>query len=383
MGITVLLADAQSPPDLSIFSPASPPAASIRSLFFLVLAVTGVIFILVEGVLLYSIFHFRRRTPETAEPPQVYGSMPIEIAWTATPALIVFLLALILTRTEYEVRATPPKPRPGDNTLFVRVIGHQWWWEYVYEKYDGQDLGFITANELHMPASDEDVPRPIYLTLQSADVCHSFWVPRLAGKTDLIPGRTNQMWFRTSQPGLYLGQCAEYCGTQHAHMLLRVYADPREEFARWLEHQSKDAPALPETAVHPDTLVSISALALSYTALGRPDALPLRERTLALMKAKLEVRAGMEVFLSQSCINCHRIRGTSARGTYAPDLTHLMSRQTLASGMLPNTPENVAKENLDKWLDDPQKVKPGCLMPAFGLNSRDRDLLLRYLLTLR
>jgi cytochrome c oxidase subunit 2 len=223
----------------------------------------------------------------------------------------------------------------------------------------------------------------VYLTLKSADVCHSYWVPRLAGKTDLLPGRTNHMWFQTDTPGLYLGQCAEYCGTQHANMLLRVYADAPEEFARWLEQESKDAPAVPETAVHPDTLVSISALAISFTALGRPDALPLRERTLPVMKAKLEARAGMEVFLSQSCINCHRVRGTPAKGEYGPDLTHLMSRRTLASGMVPMTPESLARENLGKWLDNPQKVKPGCLMPAFGLNSSDRKFLLHYLLTLR
>src|SRR5437762_5162787 len=239
--------------DVSTFNPASPSAESIRSLFILVLSITGAIFIVFEGVLLYSIIRFRPSRPasggrdqeagasEAGEPPQVYGSMPIEIAWTVAPLLIVFLLALILTRTEHDVRLTPPEPRPGDHALFVTVIGHQWWWEYLYDKYDGRDVGFITANELHVPASEEDLSRPVYLTLKSADVCHSFWVPRLAGKTDLIPGRTNQMWFQTREQGLFLGQCAEYCGTQHAHMLLRVVVDSPPDFESWLDNQKKPA----------------------------------------------------------------------------------------------------------------------------------------------
>src|SRR5271157_2033340 len=335
-GLALLADGAGSAQNLSIFHPASPSAESIRSLFILVLAITGAIFLVVEGVLLYSIVRFHRRAAETTEPPQVYGSMPIEIAWTAAPMLIVFVLALILTRTEFEVRVNPDRPPPGSKPLYVTVIGHQWWWEYIYDNYDGQDLGMITANELHVPASEDGVPRPIYLTLQSADVSHSFWVPRLAGKTDLIPGRTNHMWFQTSQQGLFLGQCAEYCGTQHAHMLLRVNVDSAEDFQKWLGDQKK--PAVDEAAA----------------------------------------RAGRDVFLSQSCVNCHRVRGTSARGTYAPDLTHLMSRQTLAAGMVPNT-----RDQLRNWLTDPQQTKAGCLMPAFGMSAQQVDLLVSYLTTLK
>ena len=321
---------------MSIFNPASPPAESIRSLFILVLGVTGAIFLLVEGVLLYCLFRFRRHAPGAPEPPQVYGSLPIEIAWTAAPALIVFLLALILTRTEFEVRVDQNRPPAGSKPLYVTVIGHQWWWEYQYDKYDGKELGFITANELHVPVSETGVPRPVYLTLLSADVCHSYWVPRLAGKTDLIPGRTNHMWFQSAEPGLYLGQCAEYCGTQHAHMLLRVNADSVSDFESWLENQKKPA---------------------------RDDA---------------AVSAGRDAFMNQSCINCHRVRGTVAAGTYAPDLTHLMSRETLASGMVPNT-----RDELRKWVIDPAQIKSGCLMPAFGLSEENVNLLVSYLMTLK
>jgi cytochrome c oxidase subunit 2 len=273
------------------------------------------------------------------EPPQVYGSKPIEIAWTAAPALVVFVLVLVTTRTIWEVNVPPPHPQPEDNTLFVTVVGRQWWWEYQYDHYNGQELGFTTANELHIPAGEGGVARPVYLTLKSADVAHSFWVPRLAGKTDLIPGRVNSMWFRTDRPGLYLGQCAEYCGTQHANMLLRVVAHSPGDFERWLENEQK--PAVENPAV----------------------------------------RDGRSAFLAQSCVNCHRVRGTPAQGSYAPDLTHLMARETLASGMVKNPPEN--PKNLRRWVADPQQIKPGCLMPAFGLSDRECDDIVRYLLTLR
>jgi cytochrome c oxidase subunit 2 len=349
MGSWLFLAAESPNHNLSIFDPASPPAESIRNLSILVLAITGFIFVVVEGILIYSIVRFRRRAAGgSAEPPQVYGSKPIEIAWTAAPALVVFVLVLVSARTLWEVNVPPPQPREGDNTLFVTVVGRQWWWEYTYEHYNGKpirgigpdgretDLPVITANELHIPASEEDVPRLVYLTLKSADVCHSFWVPRLAGKTDCIPGRVNSMWFQTDRPGLYVGQCAEYCGMQHANMLLRVVVDSPRDFENWLANEAKGQ---------------------------KPP--PSEDRS-------------ARAFFAQSCVNCHRVRGTSARGSYAPDLTHLMSRQTLASGMVPNTPEN-----LRAWVADPQKIKPGCLMPAFGLSDRERDNIVRYLLTLR
>jgi cytochrome c oxidase subunit 2 len=231
-------------------------------------------------------------------------------------------------------------PQSGDHALFVTAIGHQWWWEYRYDHFDGQKLGFVTANELHIPTGADGVPRPVYLTLQSADVCHSFWVPRLAGKTDMIPGRTNYLWLQTNHPDLYLGQCAEFCGSQHANMLIRVIAEPAEDFERWLANEEKDqAPRDKEPEM---------------------------------------IRSGRKVFLQQSCVSCHRVAGTAAEGTFAPDLTHLMSRRTLAAGMVPNTPDN-----LRQWIADPQKIKPSCLMPAFGLTDRDRDLLVDYLVTLR
>jgi cytochrome c oxidase subunit 2 len=341
MGFFPLLADGNPAVNLSMFDPAAAPAASIRNLTILVLAITGGIFLVVESILIYSLVKFRRRRADvTGEPPQVYGSQPIEIAWTAAPALIVFVIMLVVARTLGELQANPDQPPPNSQPLYITVIGRQWWWEYHYDRYgadpEKSKLGFVAANELHIPVRSDDVPRPVFLTLKSADVCHSFWIPRLAGKTDVIPGKTNQMWFEATMPGWYLGQCAEYCGTQHGNMLLRVYADTPEDFDRWVANQQKPAERSPAGT------------------------------------------AGKAVFLSQSCVNCHRIDGTPAAGTYAPDLTHLKSRQTLASGMIPNT-----RENLSAWIDNPQDIKVGCLMPAFKLSKEARDQIVDYLLTLR
>jgi cytochrome c oxidase subunit 2 len=313
--------------NLSVFDPASPPADSIRELFLLVLAITGVIFLLVEGLLLYLILRFRKRNQsQEAEPPQIYGSKPIEIAWTVAPALTVFVLFLVVVRIVAEVRQGG---EPPTDALRVTVIGHRWWWEYVYQQFDGEKLEIVTANELHVP-----VGRPVHLDLESVDVIHSFWVPRLAGKTDVIPGRTNRMWFQAQEEGLFLGQCAEYCGTQHAGMLLRVVADPPEKFRSWLDNQKK------------------------------PAVTPTSE----------ELIKGQAAFLGHSCVNCHTVRGTSSQGKFGPDLTHLRSRQTLAAGLIPND-----LANLTQWVADPQPLKPGCLMPNMQLNQKETDLIAAYL----
>jgi cytochrome c oxidase subunit 2 len=343
-----LLLAASAPENLSIFDTASPPADSIRALFILVLAITGGIFVLVEGVLLYCIIRFRRRSAGPAsEPPQVYGSNPIEIAWTVGPLLIVFVLFLIVARSVGEINSVPHQaPPPGSKPVYVTVVGHQWWWEYrIYDSDDDQEAdhnGVRLANELHIPVSDDPAaPRPAYLKLQSADVIHSFWVPRLAGKTDVIPNQDNRMWFAAREEGLYLGQCAEYCGTQHAGMLIRVIAEPEAKFQTWLSDQKEPANK------------NLSAKA----------------------------RAGQAVFLAQSCVSCHTVRGTTARGTFGPDLTHLMSRQTLATGLADNN-----RENLIDWVRDPQQgpagkrgIKPGCYMPNMQLSQDQVERIVDYL----
>ena len=324
------VATAQSP--TNIFAPAATPAHSIFDLSMLVLSVTLAIFLTVAGLLLYALIRFRqRRGDSNREPAQVYGSNQIELSWTVIPVLIVVMLFLTTARV---IIGTQAIPKPKD-ALNVTVIGHQFWWEY---RYPG--LGIVTANELHIPVSNPANSTPTYLNMSSADVAHSFWVPRLAGKTDVIPNRVNTMWMDPEQPGLYLGQCAQYCGMQHAKMLIRVYAQSPAEFAAWVSQQKQ--PGLQDFADN---------------------------------SAASE---GQAVFMHNACINCHAISGTVATGRFGPDLTHLASRDTIGSGAIQNTPEN-----LRKWIDDPNSLKPGCLMPAMHLNDRDLDAITAYLTQLR
>jgi cytochrome c oxidase subunit II len=312
----------------NMFAPTSTPAFAIRDISYFVLGITAVIFLVVAALLTYSIIRFRRRRGEDdREPPQVYGSNQIELAWTVVPVLIVFVLFLATARYIFGIQGYEPPPR----ALQVTVVGHQWWWEIRYP-----DLGIVTANELHVPASDPANPSPTFLTLESADVIHSFWVPQLAGKLDLIPNKTNRTWIEPHTPGLYVGQCAEFCGVQHAWMLLRVIVHPKDEFDAWVVEQQ--APAVDDRVV----------------------------------------RAGRDVFGSVACINCHTVRGTTANGIFGPDLTHLMSRSTLGAGVAANTPEN-----LRAWVENPAGLKPGALMPAMQLSRPELDQLVAYLLTLR
>lgn len=334
LGAGLILAARATPHDLSIFHPESPAGSAIANLSILVLVITSGILLIVGGVLMYCVLRFRTTSVDGIEPPQVYGSIPIEVAWTAAPAMIVFILILVTTRTLWEVEIPKPSSTPGDDALFVTVVGRQWWWEYQYEQYNGKELAFVTANELHMPVSESGRPRRVHLTLKSDDVCHSFWVPRLGGKTDLIPGRVSTMWLQTERPGLYLGQCAEFCGEQHANMLLRVVAESPDAFDAWLEKEAASAKTTSTEAV----------------------------------------AQGRELFQKLSCVNCHSVRGTSADGTNGPDLTHVMRRATLASGQIVNSPEN-----LRSWIADPQKIKRGSLMPNFGLSQLQLDHIMAYL----
>ncbi len=312
----------------NIFAPVSTPAHSIFGLSLFVLAVTGAIFVIVFTLLLSCVVKFRRRTDDDGrEPPQVFGSNQVELAWTVIPILITVVLFMATARVIASIQRAP---RP-ENAIRVIAIGHQFWWEYRYP-----DLKVVTANELHVPVSDPAHPMPTFITLLSADTDHSFWVPRLAGKTDLIPNHPNSMWIDPQQTGLYLGQCAQYCGTQHAKMLLRVYADSLQDFNRWIEEQSQ--PALATAAVS----------------------------------------EGQRIFQRTACINCHAVTGTVADGRFGPDLTHLMSRETIASGAAPNTPEN-----LRLWIQNPDAIKHGSKMPAMGLSDHELDAVTAYLQTLR
>ncbi len=314
--------------DTSVFAPQSIPAHSILGLARFVLLITAAIFLVVFSLLIYVVVRFRRRSNDDGkEPPQVYGSNPVEMAWTAVPVLIVIVLTLVTARIVHEIQDAP-KPA---GALQVQAIGHQFWWEF---RYPG--LGIVTANELHVPVSLRQNRTPTFLDLHSADVVHSFWVPRLAGKTELVPNKLNTMWIEPERTGLFVGQCAKYCGTQHSFMLLRVYVHTQEDFDRWAKQQQ----AVPAV----DPLVA----------------------------------AGREVFERNACINCHAIRGTVGDGRFGPDLTHLMSRDTLGSGAMTNT-----VRNLRDWIKAPGQFKPGVLMPAMNLDDQQLDQLVGYLATLK
>ena len=329
-GIAAIMSSASGADPTNIFAPAGTPANSIFSLSMLVFSVTGAIFLVVTGILIYVIvrYRMRRNSPDAdQEPPQIYGSNQIELSWTVIPILIVVMLFLATTRVIY---TTEHAAQPKD-ALQVTVVAHQFWWEYRYPT-----LGVVTANELHVPISDPKHPMPTYLTMSSADVDHSFWVPRLAGKMDLIPNQVNTMWIDPQTSGLYLGQCAQYCGVQHAKMLIRVYADTPQEFAAWVARQQQPAANDPAVA------------------------------------------EGRNVFMHNACISCHTITGTVATGRFGPDLTHVGSRDTIASGSVPNNPAN-----LRRFIQDPANFKPGALMPPMHLNSHDLDAVTAYLTSLK
>ena len=314
----------------SIFAPAGTPAHAIFGLSKLVFSITAGIFLVVAGLFIYALLRFRNRSPlanDAREPAQIYGSNQIELSWTVIPILIVVMLFLATARVIF---STENADKSAD-ALDVTVIGHQFWWEYRYPK-----LGVVTANELHVPTGSPAHGVATYLTMSSADTDHSFWVPRLAGKMDLIPNKVNRMWIDPQEPGLFLGQCAQYCGTQHAKMLLRVYADTPAQFSAWVARQLQPAARDPIAA------------------------------------------EGQSVFQHNACISCHTVAGSVATGRFGPDLTHVGSRDTIASGSVPNTLANVRA-----FVDNPAHFKPGALMPEMHLNGHDLDAVALYLTTLK
>ncbi len=305
----------------SPLNPASPLSGAIDHLFVIVLLIAAAIFVIVAGLVAYIAIRYRRR-PGSGEPRQVTGNLTLEIVWTAIP---VAILAVILVLTIRTIRiVNPPITRV---TPDVEIVAHQWWWEVRYPK-----SGAVTANEIHIPAGER-----LLFRIESADVIHDFWVPRLAPKVDAIPGHPNHVWVEASAPGTYLGSCNEYCGLGHAWMLLRVIAQPRPAYEAWLRAQ---------------------------IATAAPPSGP-------------EAVAGAKLFQDKTCANCHTIAGSQARGTVGPDLTHVASRETLASGAIENS-----QANLEKWLANPDAVKPS-LMPNLHLSAAEVRELAAYLEELR
>jgi len=353
-GIALALVAAACAPNASQDSlrPAGPYAEKIDNLFRPVFWIATAIFFVVEGLLLYLVIRYRHRHGRQGIPPQVHGNQRLEIAWTILPALVLVGVAVPTVSTIYDLAA-----RPTGGALNVSVIGHQWWWEFDYP-----DLGVNTANELVIP-----VGQPVYLSLCAAglgyhdqvapngcqeqgaygnvgdDVIHSFWVPQLGGKQDVVPGRTNSLVLQADRPGVYTGQCAEFCGLSHADMRLKVIAQPRDEFDAWVRAQQADAP----------------------TPAGGSLA-----------------ATGLEVFNGQ-CIACHAVQGNpQAVNIGGPNLTHLMSRDCFAGCIF-----DMTRANLASWLKDPSAVKGGvpggASMPDYNLTDEEIRALVAYLMTLK
>jgi cytochrome c oxidase subunit 2 len=311
--------------------PAGPQAGHIHALWLLMLGVCTFVFVAVMAALAIGVARARRGDEKTPADVAslVRDERKLRHRVGTAVALSIALLGLLFAATVVTDRAVAQLPVGG--ALHIRLTAHQWWWEATYDDPTPANV-FSTANELHIP-----VGRPVLLTLEASDVIHSVWLPDLGGKKDLIPGRTATLALRADKPGLYRGQCAEFCGYQHALMLLYVVADPPAQYDQWAAHS----------------------------------------RSMAPPPASEETRRGQQVFLQSTCAMCHAIGGTIANGKHAPDLTHVASRRTLAAGTLPNTPQALAA-----WISDPQHVKPGANMPGNRLAPADLQALVAYLRTL-
>jgi cytochrome c oxidase subunit 2 len=303
--------------------PQGPIARKLDRLINPVFVVAGVIFVLVEVLVVYVVVRFRRRSDDEA-PVQVHGNSKLELAWTIAPALILFAVAVGTLGTIAAINRTPT----GHEVVNVDVTGHQWWWEY---RYPAENI--TTANELHIP-----VNRPVAITLRSKDVIHNFWPPKLAGKIYAIPGRENHMVVQADKPGTYYGQCAEFCGTSHANMRLRVIAHSGADYDRW-----------------------VAANTLTPTP---PD-------------GTSEAAAGAALFRQKGCASCHTVDGY-AKGQVGPDLSHLQQRKVFAGAIF-----DLNDENLRMWLRNPPKEKPGSIMPNLNLNEDEITKLIAYLDTLK
>jgi cytochrome c oxidase subunit 2 len=325
LGVGFMLALAGCSNSQNFLDSASPIADKEAGLYRLVLAMSVGVFVVVETLLIYNIIRFRQRRQQDdgKVPTQHYRKLLIEGIYTGIPVVLVVILFILTVRTIDAVAA--PESSPSD--LNVRVIAHQWWWEFDYPTLD-----ITTANELHIPADTN-----VQVSLDSADVVHSFWVPQLAGKTDVIPGVTNKMWLRGDTPGVYDGQCAEYCGLNHATMRFKVFVDTQDDFATWVSDQQRP-PAQPHTDLQ---------------------------------------QQGYNIIVNGICSNCHTLGSHQGAASIGPNLTHLFTRTTFAGASF-----ELNQDNVRRWLQDTQAMKPGNKMKNVSLSPDQIDALVAYLSTL-
>jgi cytochrome c oxidase subunit 2 len=304
------------------------------------------VFVLVEGVLVYAIFRFRGK-PGDPEPHQTHGNTTVEIIWTVIPALILAAIAVPTVRAIFETSATP-----GKDALTIEVVGHQWWWEFRYPEYN-----LTTANEIHVP-----VGRTVSLRMGSSDVIHSFWVPQFAAKRDVFATRETRMWFKAEVDGEYPGQCAEFCGIQHGRMGYRIRAQKPADFQAWVTHMQTLNPK-PASTARADSGVRTASQGATIQQPASPQA------------QGDQYAAGEKLFTAKGCVACHALYAVNApKGMVGPNLANVGARSYIAAGTLKNTDENLAH-----WIRDPQGIKKGVLMPNLGVSEPDSRALAAFL----
>lgn len=326
-------------------------ALMVDKLFRTTLFWATLVFVLTEAALIFVIFKFRGK-PDDPEPKQVHGNTMVEVIWTAIPALVLAMIAVPTVKTIFRTYEMPK----GADVLQVEVIGHQWWWEFRYPQ-----LGLTTANELHVP-----VGRTVSLKMVTQDVLHSFWIPQLAAKRDIFSNRSTTLWFKAEEAGDYPGQCAEFCGIQHGRMAFQVIAQSPADFDAYVGR-------LQATAVPP---AAPAAPTVDSTAVPKPTATSgaLTTATLAATAtADADTVAGSQLFMMKGCIGCHSLNATVPMGI-GPNLAGIGQRYYIAAGWLENTDANLAK-----WIQHPQTVKIGVLMPDLGVTDAEAQTLVAYL----
>jgi cytochrome c oxidase subunit 2 len=307
----------------NIFVQKSDFARMVMGLFTFIIWLAAIVFVLVEGALVYALIRFRRK-PNDGLPVQTHGNSKLEIGLTIAPAVVLAVIAVPTVGTVFKTYEVPT----GPDVVNVEVIGHQFWWEYRYPDFGG----FSTANDMHVPAG-----KTVVLHITSADVIHSHWIPQLGVKRDAIPTHVNTIWFKADEPGTYFGQCAEFCGEEHANMKLRTFTQTQQDFDAWVQ-------TMRSPAVSPATDLA---------------------------------RRGMQIVTTGVCAGCHTIDGTAAQGKIGPNLTHFATRSSMAGAI-----EDLNEANLRAWLTNTQAVKPGNLMVIPPQTPADMDALVAYLLSL-
>jgi cytochrome c oxidase subunit 2 len=364
LAVVLVAACAQDFPQTTL-APKGDLARIEDGVFFETVKWATLVFVLVEGALVYAIFRFRGK-PGDAEPEQIHGNTVVEVTWTVIPALILAMIAVPTVKAIFKENETPK----GD-PLTVEVVGHQWWWEFRYPEFN-----LTTANELHVP-----VGRTVSLKMGAYDVVHSFWLPQFAGKRDVFPNRETRLWFTAEEPGEYSGQCAEFCGIQHGRMAFRLVAQPAAEFTRWVDHMKSITmqPAATSSGPADSVRTSSAGAGVQQQAAAPAPQAPDSAKAQTGQAQDPLVAQGQKLFLMKGCVGCHSLVALNApKGLLGPNLANVGARTYIAAGTLPNNDENLAH-----WIRFPQEVKHGVLMPNLGVTEDEAKALVAFLRTHR